>query len=142
VIPFNCEARDGTEQVGFLSVARKMLDRLLDEQSRLLAGAVFAQKRDKGRFARIGIAAERLARRCFIAAMVDEVVGDLKRKADIFGKAVGRDENKPTIARKIGPQAARLNIAALTASAKTALSDFSENGFLIWLSDFLCGREQ
>ena len=39
MIPFNREARNRPEQVRFLAIARKMLDRLRDEQVGLLARA-------------------------------------------------------------------------------------------------------
>ena len=44
MIPFDCEARDGAQQVRFGAMAREMLDRLLDEEMRLLPSPILAQQ--------------------------------------------------------------------------------------------------
>ena len=57
VIPLYREAGDGAQQVGFAAVARQMLDRLVDEEAGLLARPLFAEQRDEGRLAGMGVLA-------------------------------------------------------------------------------------
>src|SRR5690348_10895277 len=83
VISLYRKARDGAEEVRLPAVVREMLDRLVDQEARLLPRALLSEQRDERRFPRIGIASGRLARRGLVAAMVDEVVRDLERQADI-----------------------------------------------------------
>ena len=44
MIPLYRKARDGPKQVGFGAVIRQMLDRLVDEERRLLSRALFAEQ--------------------------------------------------------------------------------------------------
>ena len=53
MIPLDGEARDGAQQIGFLAMAGEMLDRLVDEQARLLPRALLAEQRDERRLAGI-----------------------------------------------------------------------------------------
>src|SRR5690242_18964948 len=64
-------------------MARQMLDRLVDEESRLLPRPFLADKRDEGRLAGMGIAPRRLAGCRLVAAMVDAVVSDREGEADL-----------------------------------------------------------
>src|SRR5690348_18363815 len=83
MVSFYRKARDGSKQIGFAAVAGEMLDRLIDEEARLLPCAFLAEQRDERRLARIGVAPGRLAGSRLAPAMVDQVVGDLEGKADI-----------------------------------------------------------
>jgi hypothetical protein len=62
---------------------------LLDQRVCPRSGSVEAEKRDEGRLARIGILAERLARRRAVAGDVEDVVRDLEGEAD--GAGIGRE---------------------------------------------------
>src|SRR5690242_215199 len=83
VISLYRKARDGAEEVGLPAMVREMLDRLIDQEARLLPGALLSEQRDERRFPRMGIAARWLSCRNLVAAMVDEVVGDLECEPDI-----------------------------------------------------------
>src|SRR4029079_1162364 len=68
-----------------------MLDRLANQERRLLARPLLAEQRDESRLAGMRVAAGRLAGGFAVAAVVDEVVGDLEREADVAGvAAIGR----------------------------------------------------
>src|SRR5438874_3632071 len=90
MVPLNSEARDRSEQVGFSAVAGQMLDRLVDEEARLLARPILSEQRHESRLARMRVLARALARGRFVAAKVDEIVGDLEREADIARVAAVR----------------------------------------------------
>ena len=90
MIPFDREARDGAQQVGLLAMIGEMLDRLVDQQCRLLAGALRAEQRDERRLAGAGVLADALAGRGLVARMVDQIVGDLEGEADVAGIAAQR----------------------------------------------------
>jgi hypothetical protein len=83
MVSFDGEARDRAKQVRFLAVPRQMLDRLADQQFGLLARPFLADERQEGRFAGIGVLARRLARGRLVAAVVDQIVGDLEGEADV-----------------------------------------------------------
>src|SRR6185295_7779150 len=106
MIPLDGEARDGAQQVRLRPVVRQMLDRLVDEETRLLARTRLAQERDEGRLARARVLAGRLARRTFVAAMVDEVVGDLEREPDIARITAVR---RPRVTLQLGHDARRFD---------------------------------
>ena len=84
----------------------EMLDRLVDEQGRLLARPFLAEQRHERRLAGVRVLAGALARRGLVPAMVDEVVGDLEREADVARiAAIGR----PRLGRQLGHDARRLD---------------------------------
>src|SRR5437868_15095480 len=87
MVSFYRETGDRAQQVGFFAVVRQMLDRLGDQEARLLPRTLGTEHGDEGRLAGIGILAGALAGRFFIAAMVDQIVGDLEGEADIAGVA-------------------------------------------------------
>src|SRR6185369_4855389 len=91
VIPLYRKAGDRAQQIGFIAVLRQMLDRLVDEQARLMARPVFPEDRNERRFARLLVLARALTRRGLVAAVVDQIVGDLEREPDVTRvTAVGR----------------------------------------------------
>src|SRR5215211_6421124 len=68
-----------------------MLDRLIDEQSRLLLGPVRPEDRDERRLSGLRVLARALARRSSVSGMIDQVVGDLESEPDVAGiSAIGR----------------------------------------------------
>ena len=77
------EAGNRAQQVGFLAMARQMLNSLVDEQGRLLPGALGAEHRHESSFACPGILPRALSCSLFIAAMVDQVVRDLEGEPDV-----------------------------------------------------------
>src|SRR4051794_15113005 len=77
------EAGDGAKEIGLLAVAGEMFDRLVDQEARLLAGTFGAKQRHECRLAGISVLAGALAGCGFIAAMIDEIVGDLKSQPDV-----------------------------------------------------------
>src|SRR4029079_1639946 len=83
MIPLDCEARDRSQQVRLGAMAGEMLDRLGDEEARLLARTLFAEQRNESRLAGMGVLAGALARRGLVPAMVDQIVGDLECQPDI-----------------------------------------------------------
>jgi len=85
VIPLYGKARDRTKQIGLGPVARQMLDGLIDKETRLLARPFLAEQRHEGRLSGVRVLAGGLAGSRFVAAVVYEVVGDLKREPDIPG---------------------------------------------------------
>src|SRR4051794_20997722 len=87
MIPLDREARNGPQEVGFAPVAGQMLDRLVDEEARLLPRAFLAEERHKGCLPSVCIFPRGLARRGLVPAMVDEVVGDLERQSNVAGVA-------------------------------------------------------
>ena len=91
MVPLYRKSRNRAKQIRFLAMPRQMLDRLGDEEARLLPRALFAEQRDEGRLAGIGILARGLARSRFVAAVVNEVIRDLEGKADVARiAAIGR----------------------------------------------------
>ena len=68
MVPLYRKARDGAQQIGFSPWPDKMLDRLVDEQARLLPRALLAEQRHECRLARVGVLAGALARRGLVAA--------------------------------------------------------------------------
>src|SRR5437868_14598402 len=64
-------------------MACEMLDRLVDKKSRLLASTLLTEQRNESSLAGGRALTRPLARRCFVAAMVDQIVGDLKCQPDV-----------------------------------------------------------
>ena len=84
----------------------QMVNGLLDQHPRLLAGTVGPEKGDEGRFSRLGVLAGTLAGGRLVAAMIDEVVGNLESEADVAGiAAIGR----PGLAGEADDDARRLD---------------------------------
>src|SRR3954454_4134679 len=100
------ETSDCTKQIGFVAMARQMLDRLLDEEARLLTCPRLAEQRDEGRLAGACIPSRRFARGRRITAVVDEVVSDLEGETDVARIAtVGRAR----VSRQLGHDRSRLH---------------------------------
>src|SRR3954469_8725540 len=100
------ESSDCTKQICFVAMARQMLDRLLDQEARLLTRPRLAKQRDEGRLARACIPSRRLARGRRIAAVVDEVVSDLEGETDVARiAAIGRARFR----RQLGHDRSRLH---------------------------------
>src|SRR5258708_2402687 len=68
-----------------------MRDRLADQKSRLRAGPLDAQNRDKGGLSRRRVAADRLAGLRRRALDIEEVVGDLEGETEIMSIAAQRE---------------------------------------------------
>src|SRR5258708_26725600 len=106
MVPLYRKARDRTKQIGFVAMAGQMLDRLIDEEPRLLTRPRFAKQRDEGRLAGACIPARRLARRRRVAAGVDEVGGDLISETNVVRIAtVGRSR----VTRQLGNEPSSLD---------------------------------
>src|SRR5215218_2391092 len=106
VVPLYRKARDGTKQIRLAAMARQMLDCLFDEQTRLLPRALFAEQRNEGSLAGIGVPPCRLPGCRLVAAVVDEIVGDLEREADV---ACISAIWSPPLGRQLGHDAGRLH---------------------------------
>ena len=83
-----------------------MLDRLVDEEARLLARPFLAEQRHERRLSGMCVLAGALARGGFVAAEIDEVVGDLECEADVARIATIR---RPRLIRQLGHDARRLD---------------------------------
>ena len=68
---------------------------------------------------------------------------DMTGDPALLGKEVGRDrvKNKPSLALLLGVEECRRMIDELTEQAKEHLAIFEDNSFLLWLADWLAGRE-
>src|SRR5205085_7735062 len=64
-------------------MACEMLDRLVNKKSRLLASTLLTEQRNESSLAGRRILTRPLARRCFVAAMVDQIVRDLECQPDV-----------------------------------------------------------
>src|SRR6185437_6473248 len=85
------KSRDRAQQIRFRAVAGQVLDCLVDQETGLLARPLLSEERYEGGLALVGISPRRLARRRLITAVIDEVVGDLERQADVARvAAIGR----------------------------------------------------
>src|SRR3954463_15000615 len=104
MVPLDRKTGDSAEQVGLRAMAGQMLDRLIDQESRLLPRPFRAEQRYESRFTGICVLAGALACRGLVAAEVDEVVRDLKCEADVaciapigrapFGRQLGHDARR------------------------------------------------
>lgn len=68
-----------------------------------------------------------------------DVIGD----AGKMGKTLGKDktELKTTFVDVFGVEKSQEQVKEYTEKAKSVLSEFENNGFLLWLTDYLCTRE-
>src|SRR3546814_6910116 len=60
-----------------------MADRLVDQHLRLLPRAIYAEQGNEGRLARLGVLAQRLAGARAVALDIQQVIGNLKGKAQV-----------------------------------------------------------
>src|SRR3546814_18846076 len=60
-----------------------MADRLVDQHLRLLPRAIYAEQENEGRLARLGVLAQRLAGARAVALDIQQVIGNLKGKAQV-----------------------------------------------------------
>src|SRR5262249_33690703 len=90
-IPFPNIVGDRPKQVRLGSMILEMLDRLVDQHRALSPRPLLAEQRNEGRLPGGKVLAQPLACGRLVPRMIEQVVGDLEREADVASiAAIGR----------------------------------------------------
>lgn len=78
-----------------------------------------------------------------LAFQIRDDILDVVSTSEKMGKTVGKDkvESKTTFVDIFGIDKSQGYVNEYTSEAKKILSEFPDNGFLLWLTDMLCNRE-
>ncbi len=135
-----------TENNGIIENAEEILEMYSMKTSDLLkaaccCGVLCAESNNENEYLK---AAEVYAYNLGLAFQIIDDILDITSTSEVLGKPVGSDEKsgKCTYAALVGLEKAKAKAAELTETAKSALSVFHDNEFLLELTDMLLCRKK